>query len=232
MQLILTPAQYKVSSLQSVTDTIQRQYDALDLRLYYSDHSEVYTESGNVPALASPPSISQISSVVSPTLVVFSVRVVGDPAAGIQEVWVTYTAEDGPWAGVWHSLDLIQDSLDTSLWQASLDLGATDPADIRFMVQAVNGVGLVSWLSNWGAYYRLGEQEITDPDTPLISTTLEFVSPSTPISAAYGDVATFTIHVDQPGIQPWVRMSLEIGLGSQAYQAVSDDQRWTSTSLA
>ena len=79
-------------------------------------------------------------------------RVVGEPAAGIQQVWVTYA---GVTPGQWQSLDLTQDAADSTLWTGTL----TDvtPEQVEFLVQAVNGVGLVSIDDDQGAYYRPGQ---------------------------------------------------------------------------
>ena len=41
--------------------------------------------------LADGPAIAKVSSAVTGTSVLFSANVVGDPAAGIQSVWVTWT---------------------------------------------------------------------------------------------------------------------------------------------
>ena len=81
----------------------------------------------------------------------FQAHVVGDPSAGIQEVWVTYTGVD---PAQWESLDLTQDATDSTLWTGTL-AGSTAQVDrAAFMVQAVNGVGLVSLDDNQGGYYR------------------------------------------------------------------------------
>ena len=97
----------------------------------------------------------------------------GNPAAGIQGVWVTYTATGGPFAGTWQSLDLTQSPADSSLWSGALELGATPPDAVRFIVQAVNGVGLVTLDANMGAYYVPGRM-----DQPTEPTTLMLEAPA------------------------------------------------------
>jgi hypothetical protein len=42
----------------------------------------------------------------------FEVTVVGDPAAGIQEVWIVYTGESGNTLRIVDPLDLVQDPVD------------------------------------------------------------------------------------------------------------------------
>ena len=90
----------------------------------------------------------------------FQTHVVGDPSAGIQQVWVTYTGVDTPanGTGEWQSLDLTQDATDSTLWTGTLSgLSSAQLAGLRFIVQAVNGVGLVSLDDNQGSYYQLGQ---------------------------------------------------------------------------
>ena len=60
---------------------------------------------------------------------------------------MTYLALD---SGKWQSLDLTQDTTDTTLWTGTL----TTAAPIQFMVQAVDGVGLVTLDTNAGVYYQ------------------------------------------------------------------------------
>jgi hypothetical protein len=71
-------------------------------------------------------------------------------------VWATYTADSGPYADRWQSLDLTRDPNDSTLWKGSLPLSGTAPQSIRYFVQAVNGVGLVSMASNMGVDYVPG----------------------------------------------------------------------------
>ncbi|HWQ83225.1 MAG TPA: tandem-95 repeat protein, partial [Anaerolineales bacterium] len=151
------PAQYISSSPTSITGTLRR-FDQLDLRLFYSSNIESYTIGGFVstPALAAAPSIINVMSQIENGLVRLQSRVIGDPAAGIQQVWVTFTGLSAPFYGSWQSLDLVQNSYDSSLWEAELPLNNFPAGDIRFVVQAVSGVGLVSMDTNQGSYYIPG----------------------------------------------------------------------------
>ena len=112
----------------------------LGFRLYYSANK-------TGAALAAPPTIARVDATSTGGVVTFKVHVVGDPAAGIQGVWVTYLALN---SGKWQSLDLTQDTTDTTLWTGTL----TTAAPIQFMVQAVDGVGLVTLDTNAGVYYQ------------------------------------------------------------------------------
>ena len=149
--LMLTPAQYASDGSPAGTD-IQRVYQSLGLRFFYSSNTGTYN--GNTPALAGPPTLARIDATSSGAAVSFAAHVDGDPAAGIQEVWVTYTGVD---PGQWESLDLTQDPTDSTLWSGTLSgLSSAQIAAMRFVVQAVNGVGLVSLDDNFGAGYQPG----------------------------------------------------------------------------
>ena len=97
----------------------------------------------------------------------FDVHVVGDPAVGIKKVWVTYTYGDGEW----QSLFLTLDTADQTHWSGAIADSAIpagkSAADLRYIVQAVNGVGLVSLDSNNGAFYQVQTSETA----PTLNTT-------------------------------------------------------------
>jgi hypothetical protein len=109
---------------------------------------------------------------------------VGDPSAGIQQVWVTYA---GVLANHWVSLFLTQDPTDSTLWSGSLT-GLSDAAvnGMQFIVQAVNGVGLVSLDDNQGSYYQPNQipPALQDGGFDLTATSLQLTPP--PSSGAYG----------------------------------------------
>src|SRR4029077_4707868 len=184
-RLNVIPAQYVSSGPASQTGTL-RAYSSMNFRLYYSDpvlSATTYGQSagypGNIPALAAAPAISRITAVPSADglSIVFRVNVEGDPSAGIQQVWITYTAMTpacngglNPCAGQWQPLDLVQDSADSTLWTASLPLGSTAVGDVRYLVQAVNGVGVVGTATNMGAYYVPGTPTVA-ASAPKQSTT-------------------------------------------------------------
>jgi parallel beta-helix repeat protein len=157
--LALTPAQHRSTAPGAQTSTL-RTYSAVDFRLYYSGNVYVEAVDGDAvssPSSSAPPTIVSVSSTVDGGTVTFQVQVVGNPAAGIQEVWITYTGVEGsPFYGRWQSLDLVQDSQTTTLWTGTLVLNGADPADVRFIVQAANGVGLVGMADDLGRYYRPG----------------------------------------------------------------------------
>ncbi len=212
--LVVTPAQFKSSSSGSTTGTL-RQFNNMAFRVYYNTNL-------GAPALAGAPTIADVSALPSGTQLNFQMTVLGDPAAGVQETWVTYTAKNGPFAGKWQSLDLVRNPAEPTRWEGTLALAGTSPEDIRYMVQAVNGVGLVSLDTNLGAYYVPGPPPAPSPKQP---TTLAVQSP--PTSGRYGEEATFkAVLRDANGI-PLAGQTVSFSLGSQRRQATTD-----STGLA
>lgn len=162
--LNVTPAQYKADGPGSITSTVRR-YTAMDLRVYYSAERASYATGPstppNTPALTVPPSIAAVESTVAGTDIHFRTRVVGDPSAGVQEAWITYF---GVHDGRWESVDLRQDSVDSTLWTGTLTLPAgVNAGDVRYIVQAVNGVGLASLDDNFGTYYAPAGQDAVTP---------------------------------------------------------------------
>ena len=185
-QLLVSPVQYRAASVADGTST-QRRHTGMNLRLFYS---------GNLSqaALSDAPSIVAVDAQQDATGVTFSAQVVGDPAAAIYQVWVTYTGDGG---NAWTSLDLSQcvsplpavcgASEDSRLWKGRL---ASPPANLKYFVQAANGVGLVSRNDNVGAYFGIASL------TPA-ATTLALVAP--PASAIVGDSPTVTARLTYAG---------------------------------
>ena len=177
--LLVTPVQHRVANLANGTST-ERTFDHLSLRLFYS---------GNLSqaALSDAPSIVAVDARPDATGVAFTVQVVGDPNAGIQQTWVTYTS-DG--AHAWTALDLVQCVAplaadcggveDSRIWKGHL---AATPTNLKYVVQAVSGVGLVALDDNRGAYYGV----VTGP--PAVTT---FTLDPLPPNAAYGGTITIS----------------------------------------
>ncbi len=221
------PAQFRSNGPSSVDGTM-RVYNSMNFRLFYSSNTAAYENQTyditNIPALAGPPAISKVTSAANGGVqVAFRVTVTGDPSAGIQAVWVTYTSDQAPLAGQWQSLDLSQDPNDSRDWVGVLDLQGTSSAHLRYMVQAANGVGLVSLNTNKGAYFLPD----TDPATP--SARPEDATPPDPVelvllsptsSGEYGTDVTFSARLTRNGA-PLVGETLEFGLTSQRQSAVT-----------
>jgi hypothetical protein len=152
--LILSPAQYR-SDQNALTDT-QRAYRDLGVRLFYSGQG-TGGFGPNQPTLAAAPSIGTVQGTVDGGVVTFSATVTGDPSAGVQQVWVTWTGTgDDSGFGHWRSVDLQQDPADSTHWTGTLPLPAGQTASgMRFLVQAANGVGAVGLDTADGDGYRV-----------------------------------------------------------------------------
>ncbi|HET7089767.1 MAG TPA: Ig-like domain-containing protein [Anaerolineae bacterium] len=221
-RLDVIPAQVQSGAPGASTVTL-RQFDDMSFRLYYSSHTASYSN-GNVPALAAAPSIVRVLGIPGDGNVTFHVNVVGSPGAGMQEAWITFTALSGPYAGRWQSLDLAQSLTDSTLWTATLPLAGTPAGDIRYIVQAVNGVGLVGLDTNKGAYYIPGN--VTEPTEPAV---LEFQS--APSSGTYGARATFSAKLTSDGM-PLGGQRVVFRLGPQSRLAFTDNTGVATATLS
>jgi hypothetical protein len=221
-RLNVTPAQYVSNPAGSTSGTLREFTGPQSFRLFYSGWT-------GASADASAPSILRVSAVPSGGNVTFAMNVAGLPAAGIQGVWVTYTATSGPFAGKWQSLDLNQDSASSTLWTGQLALGTTAPGDVRFMVQAVNGVGLVTLATNQGAYYVPGPDTVL-PALPKQPTSVTF-SGTPPTTGTYREQATFTAQLTS-GTGPLAGRILTFGVGSERRQVITDANGMATASIA
>jgi hypothetical protein len=104
-----------------------------------------------------------------------------------------------------------------------LTLNSVSAQDVRFIVQAVNGVGLVSLNTNLGAYFIPGvNQEPTQP------TNLTLTVP--PEAAPYGSSATFSAVLTSNGT-PLSGQLVNFRLGPQSRQALTDAAGKVTVSL-
>ena len=213
-RLLITPAQHVYSG--SGTSSTLRLYSDIQLKLFYSNNTETRTVDGVdlQPGLAGPPSILDIHAAPSVNAISVETHVVGDPSAGMQEVWVSWTGFDNKW----HSANLTQDGADSTHWSGNIPVPTGHSApEARFMVQAVNGVGLVALDDNFGAYYgvqaagvspqsinfaTIGDANVNDADFSISPTStaglpvhLEAIGPCT-VSPA---TSPATVHITGSG---------------------------------
>ncbi len=216
--LSITPAQFLSDGPASSTGTI-RQYTSLNYKLFYSDFFAT-TEMGNTPAQAASPTFSVVQVRVVGSDVQVRARVFGDPSAGMQEVWATITGLTGSYHGQWQSVMLEQsDEADSTVWTGSFPLNGTPYQDIRVMLQAVNGVGLVSMATNLGKYYIPTVDGLpSDPDPA--ATSLQFVAP--PTSGEYGGTATVSAQLTAEDGELVAGQLIQFALGSQQRTAVTN----------
>ena len=202
--LLVTPAQHRALSIADGTSTL-RLYSDVSLRLFYSGYL-------GASALSAAPDIVDVKAAANSTGGVdFTAHIVGNPAAGIQQVWITYTG-DGP--SRWASLDLTPDTKDSSIWRGTLP-SIGPPDTLRFMIQAANGVGLVTLDDNLGAYYRVAGAVTAPP----VATTLTLQAP--PSSGTYGGEATVTAQLSAAS-GPLAGKSVLISVGGSSRAATTD----------
>ena len=196
--------------------------------MFYSGNIETYGQ--NVPALAAPPSITDVRTLIEGNTVSFSARVVGNPAAGIQEVFVTYTGEPGSeFHGEWASLDLDQDSEDSTLWTATLTLPAgQDADDVRYLVQAANGVGLVGIDDNQGTYFTPGMIPGLNEDLDPTSLALAGGNPD---AAEYGEFVTVRATLTDDAGDGLADRAVTFALGGASRTAFTDSAGVAETEL-
>jgi len=219
-QLALTPAQFRSYTIDPERGTM-RQYKNLDFRLYYSTNTGSWGDS--TPALSDAPTIIRISAAPDGDSVKFSAHVVGNPAAGVQEVWVTYTSVG---SSRWKSIRLTQDGDDSTLWEGTpqaQDLEGAVPCDIRYMVQAVNGLGLVSLETDIGAHYS---PCAVAPALPT-GTSLTILSDD---PASYGSSGHFQALLTSDGM-PLPGQYVVFTLGSQVRIGATDAQGLAEVSM-
>ncbi len=228
-RLMVTPAQHRSDAAGSLTNT-RRAYSALGLRLYYSANIETYGD--NVPALAAAPTFTGIRATVKDNRVNFEARVVGNPAAGLQQVFVTYTGQPGStWHKTWASVDLTQAAGDSTRWTGGIDLPPGEDADnLRFMVQAVNGVGLVGIDDNQGTYFT--PNGTTDEPVPPAAATRLVLAGATPTTGIYGDTVRVSATLTKAtGGDPVAQRLVTFTLGGTSRAAVTNTSGVATTDL-
>ena len=246
-RLHATPVQH-LSSLGDLTKSTRRQFSNLDLRLFYSGNTSSYCPGTNplalapcpgavavAPALAAPPTITGVETEfdTGTRALTFKAQVLGELVAGIQSAWVTWTVPPAAGlAGTWQSLDLEADPDEPVLWTGTMTLPVgLNPANIRFVVQAVNGVGRVKIDDNVGAFYQPGsipgqqEPGAGAPDPTAITFTT-----APPSSVAFGSRFTVVARLASGGT-PVPGELVRIGFGSAGVPDSTNSSGEASVSL-
>jgi hypothetical protein len=206
--------------------SIRRQFSEMTFRLFYSANTSTFGagSSANTPALADAPTIVRVDATPeAPNKLRFLARVVGNPAAGVHAVWVTWTrwgVNCGAGVGEWQSIDLTQRTDDTTKWEGVLDLAplGLTPKDVRFIVQAVNGVGVVGLSNNMGKYY--GDAGSLEPQ-PKLATTLT-LEPLAAMAGAFSTKITLSALLRDGSNNPIANRAVILAIGSQEQFAVTD----------
>ena len=209
----ITPTEYR-SEQPTQADVARtatmRRFDDMTLRLFYLPENLNNAVTGTSdPRNAAPPTIIQVLGSNSPNTnnsnyydLHFDIQAVVDPSAGMQEVWISWTRESQVGPGnvktedEWQWLPLTQqDPTDSSWWSGTLDgetYGITDPLNVRFIVQAASGTGLVTMANNLGRFYIPGESGLP---TELVE-----LNGPTPRVGAVGTSVNFEAKLTSEGV--------------------------------
>ena len=208
-RLMVTPAQHQSNGTADNTSTL-RLYSDVNVRLFYSNRFA--SQDGFSPALAAAPGIYDVSaSQNAPGTITVKAHVVGDPSAGVQDTWVTWTGFDH----AWHSADLHQDPTDSTLWVGTIPVTDGHAAsDVNFMLQAVNGVGLVGLNDNNGSYFSVA------PTGPAAAATHLTLDPA-PTDGVFDDTVTFSATLTSD-TGPIADQSINFALGGQSVFGTTD----------
>jgi hypothetical protein len=213
-KLLVLPAQYQ--NLNGTTT--QRAYDQVRLRLFYSSYT-------GQAALATAPAVTNVAGTASGNVVTFQATVTGDPSAGIQSVWVSWTGAGGG-AGHWQSLDLSPIAGTANVYSGQLPLPTgTAPSDVRFIVQAANGTGLVTVADNLGAYIRVFDASAASV-VSATSVTLDANPTSGTVNGQVGVGATL-----KTGSTPVSGKKITFQVGSDQIVATTDGSGHASANL-
>ncbi|MBX3010787.1 MAG: Ig-like domain repeat protein [Caldilineaceae bacterium] len=219
-RLVAVPAQFQSTSPDAIDGTLRR-YTTLDFNLYYLPSSWSTTPGSPTyqAAVAAAPTILSAAGAANGTTVTFTVQVQGETAAGIQAVWVLYTASSGPLYGQWQPLDLTRPdpTLAPTHWVGALALpGGATAESLQFMVQAVNGAGATTLATNQGNYYTIGGN--TPPPTAE-TTTITLLSP--PSSGVYQRDVSFGVRFTTTG-GPVANQLVTLLIGGQGTQKLTN----------
>ena len=224
-RLGVTPVQHKSTSSGSQT-SILRRFSDMQFRLFYSGHTATAPD-GTLPAKSDAPTIVRVGAVAGASSIALRAAVVGNPAVGIQEVWATYYIEGSP-SPEWKSIDLVQSPADSRVWVGTLPLNGADAGDFRFIVQAVNGVGLVSASTNFGEYFSL---KGIDPPANRDPVSIDLVLETDHWS--YGGHAWPSLNEIRCGETLLSGANIEFSLGSVTVRATTGDygEAWAEIPL-
>ena len=204
-----------------------RAFDQMQFTVFYSPDT-----SGS--ALANPPAINVVASTLNGGVVTFSAEVAATAGAGVQEVWITYTGLPGsPYYGAWRSLTLTGPAHATGIgaWTGALTLPVgADPALVRYVVQAANGVGGVTLNSNFGRYFGVGTSTLDGVNVVGSPTTLTLLAPVPPGGVYRAVVPVAALLVDGAGL-PLPGKRVRFRVGALGVSAITDAAGRAATSI-
>ncbi len=216
-RLNVFPTQFISDGPVSPTGTL-RGFDQMQFTIFYCPAT-------TPAALSNPPAINAVASTVDASAVTFSVDVAATVSVGVQEVWVTYTGLPGsPFYGRWQSLTLRAPAGATGLgtWTGSLPLLGANAGQIRYMVQAVNGLGGVAQSTNFGRYFKPGNSTLDGIGGVVGATTKLSLVGLVPSAGEYRSSLPLQAKLTDGSDQPLVGKLIQFQLGPVSESALTD----------
>jgi len=215
--LSVFPAQFLSDDEDAITGRLRR-FSRMSFSVFYCPEI-------SVGALANPPAINAVTSSVADGVARFEIEVAASGAGGVQEAWITYTGLPGSSLfGAWHTLTLVPPAAahGSGVWTGELPLPAgTSSSQIRFMVQAVNGIGAVALNSDFGRTFALETSTLAGSAGAGSGTQIAFVDP-VPASGVYRDTRTASARLTDAAGDPVADARVVFQLGPIFRAATTD----------
>ena len=182
--LLVTPAQHRVADVALGTSTLRR-YSGLDLRLFYSGNLTAAALSDAPRSSASMRSPQREGSTSPPRS--SATRRRRSTRSGSPSRQELARGRRSISSSASHRCPRpAERDEESQLWKGRLTFA---PADLQFVVQASNGLGLVSLDDNRGAFHRLA-------GAAAAATALTLVAP--PVNGTFGETKTVTAALTGP----------------------------------
>lgn len=225
-ELNVFPTQFLSDDANAVAGTLRR-YDSMKFSVFYSPDK-------SATALANAPAINAVSSTTNGASITFVIDAAATTGVGVQEVWITYTGLAGsPYYGSWQSFTLTAPPSATGIgtWRGTLPLNASaDPSLIRFMVQAVNGVGGVTQDTNFGRFFKPGNSTLDGIGETGAITNIKLLAPI-PTGGAYRSVVPVSASLTTASGQILPGRRVQFRVGPAVKTVFTNDAGVASTNL-
>jgi CSLREA domain-containing protein len=202
--------QYQSNDLSSIQGKL-RAYEQMDFKLFYMANNWADDAESRVAAVAPAPQVILVeSSRNSDGKVEIAVNLLYNTDVGVQQAVITWTNPNASGLKSWQSVTLVPDANDPTLFTTPAG-GVTMPTGAVFMVQAVNGAGLVGVDTNQGEYYLVPPTTPEPPPPPAAPTEIE--ATLQPTSGRYERDANFAIELNKSNGDPVANRLVSLNIG-------------------
>jgi hypothetical protein len=203
--------QYQSNDLTSIQGTLRR-YEQMDFKLFYMANNWADDAENRVAAVAPAPQVILVESNRNGAgNVEIRVNLMYSTAVGVQQAVITWTNPNASGLKSWQSVTLVPDANDLTLFTTPAG-GINMPTGSVFMVQAVNGAGLVGVDTNQGGYYLVPPSTPVPPPPPAVPTEIE--STLLPTSGQFERNANFAIELNKANGDPVVNRTVILNIDS------------------